>query len=85
MAANHIIRNYSYFSAFVGGTTGLFGAILGLASVITMTGGTAADLVFSMKWQIEMVMAIANVYNHDINNEEKNESMLPYCMPGRNK
>lgn len=66
-----IISNYSYFAAFVGGATGLAGIIPGLGTVISTFGGATADIALTMKLQIEMTMAIAVVYGHDITQEEK--------------
>lgn len=66
-----IISNYSYTAAFVGGATALTGVIPGLGTVIATFGGATADAALCMKYQIEMTMAIAVVYNHDITIEEE--------------
>ncbi len=71
-----IISNYSYFSAFVGGATGLTGIIPGLGTAIATFGGATADTALSMKYQIEMTMAIATVCNHDIELEEEKRICL---------
>ncbi|TWI64796.1 EcsC family protein [Desulfobotulus alkaliphilus] len=71
MVADKIISNYSYYAAFVGGTTGLTGIVPGLGTVIATFGGATADAALSMKYQIEMTMALAVVYGHDITLEEK--------------
>lgn len=75
-----IISNYSYFSAFSGGVTGLTGIIPGLGTVTAAFGGGLADTALTMKFQIEMVMAIAAAYGHDIRNEE--EQRLCYLIAG---
>lgn len=69
--ADKIISNYSYYSAFAGGATALTGVIPGLGTVVAMTGGSLADAALSMKFQIEMVMALATVYGHNILIEEE--------------
>lgn len=74
--AKKIISNYSYYCAFVGGATALTGVIPGLGTVIATFGGATADAALSMKYQIEMVMALAVVYNHDISIEEKKRLCL---------
>ncbi|ACL18700.1 conserved hypothetical protein [Desulfitobacterium hafniense DCB-2] len=78
--ADHIISNYSYFTAFAGGATALTGVIPGLGTVIATLGGASADVALTMKWQIEMTMAIAVVYGHDITIEE--EKRLCFIIAG---
>lgn len=71
LTAKRIISNYSYFSAFAGGATALAGVIPGIGTVITVFGGATADAALSMKYQIEMTMALASVYGHNILLEEE--------------
>ncbi|MGN5593988.1 EcsC family protein [Stutzerimonas nitrititolerans] len=75
-AADKIISNYSYYTAFVGGTTALTGVIPGLGTVLAAFGGATADAALSMKYQIEMTMAIATIYGHDITIEEEKRLCL---------
>jgi hypothetical protein len=72
LVAEKIISNYSYFAGFVGGASALTGVIPGLGTIIATFGGATADAALSMKYQIEMTMAIAVVYGHDISIEEEN-------------
>ena len=65
-----IISNYSYYSAFSGGATALSSIVPGLGTAIAMVGGGSADAVITIKFQIEMTMALATVYGHNILNEE---------------
>lgn len=74
--ADKIISNYSYYTAFVGGATGLAGVIPGLGTVLATFGGATADAALTMKYQIEMTMAIATVYSHDITLEEEKRLCL---------
>ena len=74
--ANKIISNYSYFTAFVGGASGLTGVVPGLGTVLAAFGGATADAALSMKYQIEMTMALAVVYGHDIEVEEEKRLCL---------
>jgi len=78
--ADHVISNYSYYTAFAGGATALTGVIPGLGTVIATVGGASADAALTMKWQIEMTMAIAVVYGHDILIEE--EKRLCFIIAG---
>jgi hypothetical protein len=70
LAADKIISNYSYYSAFSGGVTALTGIIPGLGTAVATFGGATADTALCMKFQIEMVMALATIYGHDIRLEE---------------
>ncbi len=76
LVAKKIISNYSYLTAFVGGASGLTGLIPGLGTVLATFGGATADAALTMKYQIEMVMALAVVYGHDIENEEEQRLCL---------
>jgi hypothetical protein len=76
MAAEKIISNYSYYAAFVGGASALTGVIPGLGTVIATFGGATADAALSMKYQIEMTMALAVIYGHDIRLEEEKRLCL---------
>lgn len=80
LASKKIISNYSYFAAFAGGTTALAGIVPGIGTAVAITGGASADAVACMKFQIEMTMALATVYGHDILIEE--EKRLCYLISG---
>ena len=80
LAVEKVISNYSYYAAFSGGTTALTGVIPGLGTVVAAFGGATADAAMCMKFQIEMVMAIAAVHGHDILQEE--EKRLCYVIAG---
>ena len=76
LVVGKIISNYSYYAAFVGGATALTGIIPGLGTVIATFGGATADAALSMKFQIEMTMAIATVYGHNIEIDEEKRLCL---------
>jgi hypothetical protein len=80
LVANKIIQNYSYMSAFSGGTTALAGVIPGIGTIVSIAGGATADVALSMKFQIEMTMALAHIYDHDILEEE--EKRLCFIIAG---
>lgn len=71
LAAKKIISNYSYYSAFAGGATALTGIVPGLGTAIAAFGGATVDAALSMKYQIEMTMALASLYGHNILLEEE--------------
>lgn len=74
--ADKVISNYSYYTAFVGGATALTGVVPGLGTVLAAFGGATADAALSMKYQIEMTMALAVVFGHDIEIEEEKRLCL---------
>lgn len=80
IASERIISNYSYYAAFAGGTTALAGVIPGIGTAVAIGGGATADAVASMKFQIEMTMALATVYGHNILIEE--EKRICYIIAG---
>lgn len=76
IASNKIISNYSYYAAFTGGATALTGIIPGIGTAISIFGGATADSALSMKYQIEMTMALATIYGHNILIEEEKRICL---------
>ncbi|EHZ7344712.1 TPA: hypothetical protein ACGUW9_004235 [Vibrio vulnificus] len=71
LVSEKIISNYSYYAAFTGGATALTGVIPGIGTAVAIGGGASADAIACMKFQIEMTMALATVYGHDILVEEE--------------
>jgi uncharacterized protein (DUF697 family) len=67
--ADKIIASYSNKAGLSGGATALIGIIPGLGTVVEVFGGATADIALCMKYQIEMTMALADVYGHDIEKE----------------
>ena len=78
--ADKIISKYSSYTGYVGVASALTGVIPGLGTVIAASGGATADAALSMKYQIEMVMALAVVHGHDITLEE--EKRLCFMIAG---
>jgi len=76
LVCKKIISNYSYYTAFTGGATSLAGVIPGLGTAISAFGGATADAALCMKYQIEMTMALACAYGHDILLEEEKRLCL---------
>lgn len=69
-AADKVVSNYSYYTAMSGGATALAGVVPGLGTVVAAVGGATADVVVTMKFEVEMVMALATVYGHDVTETE---------------
>jgi hypothetical protein len=78
--ANEIIERYARTCGRVGSLTAASSIIPGIGTVVALVGATAADLAISMKYQIEMVMALAHLYGRDISTEE--EQRLCYAVAG---
>jgi len=76
LVVDKIISNYSYYAAFSGAGTGLTGIVPGLGTAIAAFGGAATDAALCMKYQVEMTMALASAYGHDILREEEKRLCL---------
>lgn len=78
--ADAIIARYARTCGRVGSLTSAAGAVPGLGTVVTLVGANAADLVITMKYQIEMVMALAHLFGRDITTDE--ERAVCYTVAG---
>lgn len=78
--ADTIIERYARTCGRVGGLTAAAGAIPGLATLVSLVGAAAADLAITMKFQIEMTMALAHLFGRDISAEQ--EQQLCYAIAG---
>jgi hypothetical protein len=78
--ANTVIDRYARTCGRVGSLSAATSIIPGIGTAIALIGATAADLVISMKYQIEMVMALAHLYGRDITTED--EQRLCYAVAG---
>lgn len=67
--ADKLISSYSTKAGLSGGATGLIGVVPGLGTAVELVGGATADIALCLKYQIEMSMALAALYGHDIENE----------------
>lgn len=67
--ADKLIASYSTKAGLSGGATGLIGIVPGLGTAVELVGGATADIALCLKYQIEMSMALATLYGHDIENE----------------
>jgi hypothetical protein len=78
--ADRIIRRYAHTCGRVGSLTSAAGVIPGVGTLVTLIGANAADLAITMKYQIEMVMALAHLFGRDISDEE--ERSVCYAVAG---
>jgi uncharacterized protein (DUF697 family) len=68
--ADKLISTYSTKAGISGGATAFIGIIPGMGTAIEIFGGATADIALCMKFQIEMTMALADLYGQDIESEE---------------
>lgn len=67
--ADRLIASYSTKAGLSGGATALIGVVPGLGTALELFGGTTADMALCLKYQVEMSMALADLYGQDIKNE----------------
>ena len=79
--ADTIIERYARTCGRVGSFTAMSSAIPGVGTILSLVGTSAADLAITMKYQIEMTMALAHLFGRDITSEE--EQTLCYAVAGR--
>lgn len=70
IVAEKIIQRYSKLAAASGGATSLAGVVPGLGTALSVIGGGLADVVVTMKLQVDMTMCLAVVYGYDLTNED---------------
>lgn len=78
--ANAIVARYAKTCGRVGALSAGVGALPGVGTVIALLGATAADLAITMKYQVDMVAALAHLFGRDIADEE--EQRLIYTVAG---
>jgi uncharacterized protein (DUF697 family) len=67
--ADKLIASYSTKAGLSGGATALIGIVPGVGTAVELFGGATADIALCLKYQIEMSMALASLYGHDIETE----------------
>lgn len=67
--ADGIIAAYSTRAGLSGGATALIGIVPGIGTAAELFGGATADMALCLKYQVEMCMALACLYGHDIESE----------------
>lgn len=76
--AERIIARYSNRAAISGGVTALLALLPGVGTVLAVVGGTLADLVLTLKFQVEMTLSLSYLYGHDI--RDRRERRLAYLL-----
>jgi hypothetical protein len=65
--AARLVASYASTTANVGAASAMTGIVPGIGTVIATCGGAAADAALSMKYEVDMVRALAYLYGHDLN------------------
>jgi len=67
--AAQLIASYSTKAGLSGGATALIGVVPGVGTALELFGGATADMALCLKYQVEMSMALADLYGQDIEGE----------------
>jgi uncharacterized protein (DUF697 family) len=78
--ANQIIRGFSTRSAIAGGVTSLPALLPGPGSAVALVGGMLADMTYTLKFDVEMILCLSYLYGHNIRDEK--ERWLAYVLAG---
>jgi hypothetical protein len=73
-----IISHYSNRTALAGGASALPGLIPGIGSIAALVGGGLVDMTACLKFEVEMVLALAVVRRYAI--EDSRERQLAYLL-----
>ncbi len=68
-----IVAHYSNRSALVGGATALPSLIPGVGSLATLVAAPLADMVFLLKYEVEMCLALSAAHGYDIHRDEERQ------------
>ena len=68
--ADKVISRFSKQAATVGSVTALSGVIPGVGTAVAVIGGATTDTAMSMKFQVDMCMCLAYVFEYDITSED---------------
>ena len=65
-----MIIRYSKLAATTGGATALAGVIPGIGTVVSMVGGSMADISAYIKFQVDMIMCLALTLKDKLEDED---------------
>jgi hypothetical protein len=78
--ADDLIEHHAKKTALAGVATSAINAVPGFGNFVAVLGTSAADLVISLKVQVELVTALAHLFGRDI--DKKEEIQLYLTMAG---
>ena len=92
LTGKKIVNYYTKRSSMSGGLSALPAAIPGIGSLATFLGGTLADVVLMLKFEVEMTLCLCHLAGFDIDNERDRQlaftlASVSACqvMSGKNK
>lgn len=71
--ADAAIRDFSNLSAIAGGATALPALMPGLGTVVSLATGPLADLVLSLKTEVELGLCLSAIHGFDITSPEERQ------------
>lgn len=80
--ADALISTYSNRSAMSGGAAALPAVVPGLGSLVTLVGGTLADIALMMKFEVELSLCLTALYGYDIH--QPRERQLAFLLASVN-
>ncbi|MDF1565681.1 MAG: EcsC family protein [Deltaproteobacteria bacterium] len=78
--AGELISTFSNRTALSGGAAALPAVIPGLGSVVTLVGGTLADMALMLKFEVELALCLTALYGYDIHQDR--ERQLAFLLAG---
>jgi hypothetical protein len=76
--SERLVRHYSNAAAISGGATALPALFPGVGSLLALTGGTLLDVAFTLKFEVEMALALC--WNHGFDIREERERRLAFLL-----
>lgn len=80
--ADLLIATFSNRSAMSGGAAALPAVVPGLGSLVTLLGGTLADLALMLKFEVELALCLTSLYGYDIH--QPRERQLAFLLASVN-
>ncbi len=78
--ADELIRHYSLATGVGGGISALPALIPGVGTATAVLGGGLADMTLCLKYEVEMILALASLWGHDL--EDPRVRTLCFLMAG---
>lgn len=76
LVAHEVIARYARATMISGGVTALPAVIPGAGTVVVLTGGVLADMALTLKYEVELTLALAHLHGFDIGDEAERRAAL---------
>jgi hypothetical protein len=80
--AAKVISRYSALSAASGAVTALPSVVPGIGTAVAVLGGGLTDIAIALKLQIDMCMCLVEVYEAELNSEDKKHLAFVLALAG---